>query len=408
MRKLVGAVGETVSGVTDDLGEYRFYGLGPGTYYVRVAPKGTASSSTAYVPIYFPGTPVESAAQAITLGPGEQRLAVNLQIIPVPAASVSGTVVAASVVPLTGSANLAPVTQSSWAEGRSARLDATGHFVIKSVPPGDYLLWYHPDQIQDPDVSVPTPVTVSGSDISNLTLQLTRGAAISGRLTIEGEVPAGVQLTSLQVGAMTAEPALSGVVGAQNAKLDDRGEFVLTHLSGQVLIRASGVAPARGGGSAGGGGGQTALPESLVLKAVRLNGQDVTDGFAVSPDQNVIGLDVVLTSRLSSISGIAVDDRAKPAADADVVAFSPDSARWGYRTRYVSRAHADKNGHFEIRGLPAGDYLVAGVSFLAVGGEGDPAVLEGLRRYAMPVHLGDGDSKTVSFQLSPDGSVPQP
>ena len=76
----------------------------------------------------------------------------------------------------------------------------------------------------------------------------------------------------------------SAAVARTAAKED--GSFQLTGLAGRRLLRAGN------------------LPPGWTLKAVRLNGDDVTDaGVEFKPGQDVSGLEIVATSKQTEISG---------------------------------------------------------------------------------------------------------
>src|SRR6186713_1498673 len=66
---------------TDDMGEFRVYGLPPGDYYVT-ASTGPADSVRRDPPVYYPGTSSVSEAQSITLAAGTEAAA-DFQISPV-------------------------------------------------------------------------------------------------------------------------------------------------------------------------------------------------------------------------------------------------------------------------------------------------------------------------------------
>ena len=53
--------------LTDDLGQFRIYGLAPGDYFVSAwfAPPGEAAAALGYPPIYYPGTPSAGDARRI-------------------------------------------------------------------------------------------------------------------------------------------------------------------------------------------------------------------------------------------------------------------------------------------------------------------------------------------------------
>jgi len=397
-RRLVNAPTEGF-GTTDDRGEYRLYGLVGGNYYIRASGAGIAAATPTrrvrYVPVYYPGTVIEAEAQRVTLGEGQQVVDISFGIIPVPVASVSGVVRDESGQPAAGGqVLLSPSGRSTGAFGSSGPIRAGGEFVITFVAPGDYVLQYGrgggggrgvPSAAPGPSpfppgnlVSQPVPLTVAGQDISNVLVTLSQGTTVSGRLVFETPPPRNLTAAAFVV---TASP------GARNSVPNARGEWVLTGLAGRQLIRVQATS-----GS---------MPPDVMLKAVRLNGRDVTDeGLDLSSRQDATNIEIVMTSRLTSVSGTVRSADAKPVVDYDVVVFSPEPSRWGSRTRYIARAHADREGRFLIRGLPPEDYLVVAVPFLEAGDEFDPDVLARLRRSAAPVRLAENDAKTVIVALA--------
>lgn len=134
---------------TNDLGEFRIYGLPPGDYVVVANPRvdfggpGTQVSSTRIpASTFFPGTADVSAAQPMTVNAGETVSDVTMHLVTVPAFQVSGSVVDESGAPveetmvmLTGNsqgiATLMPLMTPS---------DARGMFVIGGVPAGSFTL----------------------------------------------------------------------------------------------------------------------------------------------------------------------------------------------------------------------------------------------------------------------------
>ena len=78
------------SATTNDIGEYRIFGLPPGRYFVSVSPRRSYLSSRAaagaapqpeeeYVPTFYPGTADPTAAAALEIGPGAQLRGIDLQ-----------------------------------------------------------------------------------------------------------------------------------------------------------------------------------------------------------------------------------------------------------------------------------------------------------------------------------------
>lgn len=134
---------------TNDVGEFRIFGLPPGEYCLQavVQPEFGRSVQRArtMVPTYFPGTADPAAAQPIRVAAGETFADVVIRMIGAPAYEVSGLVrdeagrpVANALVKLEDSE---PDEQLMFAGfGRQARTDASGRFVIHNVTNGAYTL----------------------------------------------------------------------------------------------------------------------------------------------------------------------------------------------------------------------------------------------------------------------------
>src|SRR4029078_997944 len=66
--------------VTDDLGQFRVYGLAPGDYFVSASfnPPGEAATALGYPPVYYPGTPSAAESRRIRIGLGEETQNINV------------------------------------------------------------------------------------------------------------------------------------------------------------------------------------------------------------------------------------------------------------------------------------------------------------------------------------------
>jgi hypothetical protein len=137
-------------------------------------------------------------------------------------------------------------------------------------------------------------------------------------------------------------------------------------------------------------------PPDWSLKAVRVNGFDVTDevfSFATRAD-SLADVEVVLTNRGPSVTGTATDAQGHPAVDYSVVAFSTDPQKWYQRSRFMNYARPDHSGSFTVSGLAPGSYFVVAVDALQ-GAEGwgewqDPEFLRAISASATRVALTDG------------------
>ena len=230
----------------------------------------------------------------------------------------------------------------------------------------------------------PTPIFVAGNPISNVQLVATRGATASGRLIFDGTGAAATPGNYFII----ASPLEPGIGNADSqSRPNNAGEFALPGLSGRQVIRVRALAGD--------------LPPGVAITAVRVNGEDVADtGVDFAGRDEVRGIEVVMTTRASLITGAVQDARNQPSTDYVVVAFSSTPTRWAYQTRYIQSAQPDRDGRFALRGLPPDEYCLVAVPFIEAGDEFDPLRLENWRGDATRVRLAEHESRTLALRLS--------
>ena len=422
-RRLV-AAGRTAQ--TNDLGQFRMYGLPPGDYFVSgtlrnsefvmfeavMSAAGNAAQgstpTSGYAPTYFPGTTTPANAQRVTVAIGQEAQNTDFALTPVRLARISGTVMASDGKPLDGAMVNATPSNGSGDSGLgmmavTGRTTKDGSFSISSVAPGDYLLNVRPMHIMTSDAgggntmmfsatiggpggsgdaeSATVPLTVAGEDLTSVIIVTSKGATALGRVTFEdGATPAAVSGVRVTAVAADFEGPLAGGFGAA-AKAD--GSFELKGLSGRRLVRAAN------------------LPPGWMLKAVRLNGEDITDtGAEFKPGQEVSGLEVVATSKLTEIAGTVTASNGSPIKDYTVVVFSDDPQHWTLPlSRWVNGTRPDQEGRYRIRNMPAGAYYAAAVEYIEQGAWGDPEVLDRLKLRARRFTLAEGATQTLDLKI---------
>jgi hypothetical protein len=115
--------------------------------------------------------------------------------------------------------------------------------------------------------------------------------------------------------------------------------------------------------------------------------------------EDIAGIDVMITNRVTSIAGQLMDDRNRPLRDATVLLFPDDADKWFETSRTIRAARPDQQGRWEVKGLPSGEYLAIALDYVEDGAWNDPEYLESLRRGALKVALADGESETVALKL---------
>ena len=441
---------------TNERGEYRIFGLEPGRYVVaaeadtaglgqigapteaeldaafealrrRAAPAtSTAVSSRTttlppetgplfdYAPTYFPGTASVAAATPLTLEAGQEQSAVDFAIQRVPTATVSGTVVHPGGRPVAGvGVRMVSAAPSTFQLGGPRTLSATtrldGTFAIGQITPGDYKIHVRAAATPVPEtpgrVSIDTTVpllwgladiTVSGSDVSGLTLNLQPALTVSGRLVFEpGAAPRPPDLTQLRINvtSTTQRPggisilngvAQGNVVMPVTVRAD--GSFDIGQLTPDTYQVSVTGAPLKG--------------TSWALKSAIVGGRDVLDHLlTIVPGANITGAVFTMSDRATELSGRLVTSTGDPVADVFVMAFSADRSHWGGAWRRVQAVRPAADGRYVLQNLPSGDYLIAALVDVDENQWQDAAFLDQIAPASIKLTIGEGEKKTQDLRL---------
>lgn len=375
---------------TDDTGAFRLYGLPPGDYYVSATLRNRmfddASDGTGYAPTYYPGTGNIAEAQRVPLGLGQEQPNVTFALLPTRTVRVTGTVVDSQGQRVrSGFVNLMDASGDSGgfmmgsAGGAPVRPD--GSFTLANVVPGSYTLNVRSGMSEDAEFAQ-VPLTVGSDDLSGINLVTGRGAVLTGRIAIAAGSAGNLSLEGVQVMGQPArfEPMM---MGFRPARAEDDGSFRLEGLSGRRLIRVVG------------------LPPAWTLKAVMLNGFDVTDTpLEFTGTEETTGVQVLVTDRTTEVNGKVTDSKGEPTRDYTVVIFPDDPEKWDFPSRHVRSGRGDQEGLFKIRGLPPGEqYLAVAVDYIEEGEGGDPEFLGEMRDRATRLQLGEGEVRAIDLKL---------
>jgi protocatechuate 3,4-dioxygenase beta subunit len=428
-RRRLQATGRTAT--TNDLGQYRIYGLPPGDYFVSASLRGTqemmvtemamvamsvsstgASESprSGYAPTYYPGTPNGNEAQKVSLAVGQETQNTDFALVPVRLVRISGSVIGSDGRPLEGvmvsaMPRTAAIGSIIFPSGGSGRTDKNGNFTLHGVAPGDYTLNARTTNIMTSDrsgegdrmvftmtrtvgpgggdgqsESGSVPLSVSGEDLSNVIITTSKGTTASGRIVYEGESKPTANTLRISAASADGEGPLALLGGSTSVTAD--GTFELKGLAGHRIFRVAN------------------LPAGWLLKAVRVNGTDITDnGTEIRPGEPLSGLEIVLSSKTTEVTG-AVKAGSDPASDYTVVIFSEDPAKWtAPMTRHIASARPNQQGRFEVKNLPAGSYYAVALEYIPQGDWNDPEVLDRLKSKATRFSLAEGETQTLDLKL---------
>jgi hypothetical protein len=384
--------------VTNDLGEFRLYGLMPGAYVVSATPSdamvvmpGTQPASTEFEGhgvTYFPGTINPDEAQPVTVGLAEEAAA-SFAMVTARMTKISGVVRTSTGKPLTNVMLMLRTRSGGGAMTRTIPgMAVDGTFSMANVPPGDHWLEVVPRGTGEEFASV--PITADGHDITDMVITTSPGATISGQVVLDGNTSATVT-KSIRIIATPAEPfGPSPMRMGDNTQgvVEDDGRFELRGVSGRILLAFTGM-------------GFGPPPIGWSVKSVSFNGNDVTDiPIDIAAVGSIGGVQIVLTDKQTTLSGTVRSTTGAPVTDYTVVIF-PDRRREGAATtRYNRVVRPDQQGRFEIKGLPPGDYLAAAVESLEQGGQFDPAFRKQIEPTAKRFSLTEGQSSILDLTLT--------
>ncbi len=386
-------------GMTNDIGEYRIFGLPPGQYYISATLRGGAmmmmnvqsDDRSGYAPTYYPGTANTAEAQKISLGLGQTLNDVNVTLIPTKTATVSGTVVDSNGRPFGG--GMVMVVQRQGAGGFSMNpggmIRPDGTFTTGGLPPGDYTL--QANGMPGPsgfDAEFATAeVSIAGDDINGVRLVSMKPSTLTGRIVFTDQrAGAAMRAASIRLMASPKNPEDFSPFAGGPGRVNDDFTFEVKARPAHIVIRLN---------LTGGSGG-------WVLKAARVNGSDVTDsGFDVKPGEDMSGLEVELTNRLTEVSGVVTNARNEGVKDYSLVVFAQNREVWGPGSRFVRTARPDQDGRFKVNGLPAGSYYAVAIEYIDPADDAtDPEFLDRIRDRAVTISLGDGETKTQDLKLT--------
>jgi hypothetical protein len=416
---------------TDDLGEFRLFGLPPGTYYLVLNPSiasgtrittndevrwamqppggspPTPAPIAGYTAFYFPGTPDPASAQPIVLGPGEVRDGLEFRILFVPVSRVTGTVRRPDGAPAAGAVvTLADRVKQVSLEGssRQATANAEGRFTFQSVPAGDYSLSTRASTAPRTtgqavlDLWAQADVVVSGHDVENVSLGLEPASSITGQLTFDGTAvkpPEDFSSIRLEFVATEALAAMMSGAGSlsviHNAVVNRDGTFKVDGLPPDRYTAAASWPGMRTGDGTSG----------WWLSSMRVEGRDLADApIDVRPNAIVREVALIFRDRIGTIEGALTDAAGRPAPEYFVMAFPVERTSWTTTSRRVSPpTRPGTDGRYRVTGLLAGEYYLAVVTSVSQDDATDAAFLDSIIPTALRVRVGDGEVKRQDLQI---------
>ena len=372
---------------TNDLGQFRLFGLPPGDYLIATTgrnarpevgfPLITGPGAPAdTVPTYYPGTPNLAEAQMISLANGEER-SIHFALSRVRPVAISGTVMTSAGRPAAGMRiNLRTVAGQYLTVLGAGTTSAAGAFVIPSVSPGTYWI-----EVTAPPGSArgergAIEVLVDQQDVTGLSIALRQGATLTGAVEFDSSFRPG----TLQIQALPADRRDPVAQGGTSDPVDDDGRFVVRNAIGKVFL-----SPAN---------------SLWMTTSVVVDGREIgEEPIDLAGRTTLSGVRVTVTDRMTDVSGGAADDRGRPLAAHSIVFLRLDAPQLPLDMR-VRVLKTDVKGQFHVRGLRPGNYVVGVVPDLDGGRQFSPDFQEALRTNGRKLSLGLGEPLILELGLT--------
>lgn len=382
---------------TNDRGEFRIFGLSPGTYLLAAVPsdvdsetieapserevdellsrlrgrlpignpqsprKQVASVQTlSHAPVFFPGTTSLQAATRLEVGPGQELTGLTFSFQRTQTHIVEGRVTTPAGLPASGTpVEIVTITPADISGVGLGRLRTTtgpdGRFRFEHVVPGEYrLVARYRDPAGSDAASLDgagtlwAQATVSSYAGQEIALQLERGVVMSGRIVVNGgsaSLRVRVSLVSSSTDSVSLQPTTSLITSPSTLVASD-GTFVLAGiLPGSYRINTIVTGP---------------NADDMWVERATSGESDLLDGPS---DMRGDVRDVVIsiTNVMSELSGTVELLPGVPASEVYVLVAPVDRQFWTRPERRVRIARPDTDGHYLIKALPQGRYLVGAV-----------------------------------------------
>jgi len=411
--------------IADHEGRYRVTGLLPGDYVVgaTVGSSGAASparrmtsedldiarNSTA-APERLPQDPPRalmlmrststfysnarelSGAAVMTMRLSEGREGVDFSLPESRTFTLSGTVLGVDGKPASGArfmiwpknpylavdglADNVPGHAASYGGAVRINVPATGQFSVRGLTQGSYTVMVIASGATE--IAWARETIEVGGDMT-VALKLAPALRVSGRVTGAVDAPqiAGTDLAKASVVLQSAETDGSAGVSPPRASVQADGTFAI-----------SGVVPGAYWLSV------TNLPGTWSAVAAEQGGMDVLNRSWQVSAENDAPLSISLSDHPSELAGSLSDVSGQPATDYFVVVFSQNDTFWFDRSRRVAATRPRSDGSFDLRNLPDGEYRIAAVTDVRPSEWFEPAFLQGLVSFSVPVTIKAG-TKTI-------------
>jgi hypothetical protein len=363
---------------TDETGEFRIFGLTPGSYYVGAnafSPRVRNSSKFAYAPMLYPGVTDINAALLLDLQPGRED-SITIRLPSVPAHVVRGQVVPAG---RSGNFLLRPREPDRFPMSLNAGSgwdQKTGAFKISGVPAGAYIL-ESTTQIDGRQRRAMTTVVVGDTDVEGILLEPGSLPEITGTVRLEGYAAPRSVVSAI---------ILQAVRNNARAQIEEDGSFRVSDLrpdSYRIVVFPTG---------------------SSYVRSIRQGGRDVRDEGLVIGELPPDPIEIDLGSHGATIGGVMAVPNSDPPTPVVIALFRRVNERVVLEKQaYISARvlltpSTGGMGRFMMQGIAPGEYILFAWAADAQIEYAEPGFLRQFDRFGTSVHVTEDAKLDVAIE----------
>jgi hypothetical protein len=389
-RKGLGFANEST---TDDLGEFRLFGLAPGRYYLSAqisawdhvvgdrefsgSEKNTGEKG--YARVYYPSALEVAKASGIYIKEGEVVPAVDIFMKEVTVYTVRGKV--QYLFPHRGTSDtrlmvLRRGQKFDWdLAAEQVVVKADGSFQIPELAPGEYTV--RADFFdQEKFYATQEDLDVLNADVDGFTLSLAQGTEISGHLLWDSKP----SLERERASVFLSSEESSGYDRGGWANVEENNQFTMKDVSqGTFRVNVNGIS------------------KDCYIKEVHFGETPLPDHL-LHVKRGLVGpLDVTISSKGARIQGMVTNNESTPVAGVWVVAV-PEESKRDLRELFKS-VTTDQYGRYDLRGLAPGKYSIYSWDGVEREEWEDPDFLKTNGAKGVPIDVIDRDTKSADLQL---------
>jgi hypothetical protein len=374
---------ESRTSFTDDRGDFRIWGLAPGTYYLkainpRTWERGPAPAQS-YVPMFYPGVYDPAQGQTLELRPGEELGSINLSLSPLRTLHIKGRALTSAGIPAKGAqVSLLQFANSGYAA--EAEAGADGRFDLAAVPPGNYVLLAQSQENDAARVQMGRAnVAVGDASVDIPDVVVFPGATVSGHVRIEGDRKVALTRSSASLSPTTISDSTSSV---SSVTVQADGSFTFRDVpEGEYRV---GLSP---------------LPDGYYIRGGRDAGANVVvnHGHAAS-------IELRLDANAGRVQGSVYKDKDNNVTAAScMVVLVPDAMKRADPESYRVTT-ADRAGKFMLGSIPPGDYSLFAFEQIDRDAYMDPEFLQRNEGAGKSVHVEEGSNLSFDLQVASQDS----